>query len=538
MKENNIKAFLYILALISIFNYGCTDLDVSVVSELTPENFPKTESDFVAVSSAVYSALTTTGNNFDYIWLAQTLPTDEMIITADGGRWYDAGRWKEPHLHTWESSNRVSRYAWEWGFTGISTCNRVLSIIEEYAEESETKASSLAEIRCIRAYFFYQMMDLFGGLPMAVNFGEPAGARVSRTETVEFIENEILESLPHLKSNVDQSTYGRPTNWMAYALLAKLYINHEEYTGTARWNDVVAMCDAIITEANTNGTFALDADWLGMFDIDNGPQVKDFIWAIPFDRNQIRAQMYGRWWLERHLGLKYDLPYNPSGSGKTLPEYYAKFNDPDDVRNKIWVTGKQYYSDGSPIIITTTNKGYDMNYSGPEPNKEIEVQLELTPDITFVNLATFDTGNDLKGIMKGYRCNKFFCDKFSKDRYQDNDHPVFRYADILLMKAEAILRGATPTMGHTPLSLTNMIRTRAQASPLTAVDLDELLDERAREFTNEWWRRNDLIRFGKFEDTWGVKTSSDPRRRLAPIPNNELALNPLLVQNPGYAENP
>lgn len=531
MKKNITKSYVYSIAFILLFSFGCTDLDVPVVSELTPDIFPKTEKDFVAVASAAYSSMT--ASRFDYMWLAQSLTTDEMIITADGGRWYDGARWMQPHMHTYDKDNRVISYAWVYGFTIISTCNKVLDILSA-AQESEEKSAAIAEIKCVRAWAFYLMIDLYGDVPLAVDFGQPAGARVARATVFNFIEDELLTALPDLKTNVDQSTYGRPTKWMAYTMLAKLYINAEIYTGTGRWNDVVEMCDNVISEANTNGTFALDEDWLGMFDIDNGYQIKDFIWAIPFDRNQIRMQMYGRWWLERHLQAQFELPYTPSGSARTIPEHYAKFNDPNDVRDKIWLKGLQYFDDGTPVMIETTNKGYDINYSGSEPNAVIQVQLNLTPEIIFRDVTKFETGNDLKGLMLGYRCNKFHCDKYSLDKFQNNDHPVFRYADVLLMKAEAILRGASSTMGHSALSLVNMIRTRAQASSLSAVDLNELLDERAREFTNEWWRRNDLIRFGKFEDTWGVKTDNDPNKRLLPIPQAEISLNPLLTQNPGY----
>ncbi|MDX9880846.1 MAG: RagB/SusD family nutrient uptake outer membrane protein [Prolixibacteraceae bacterium] len=531
MKKNITKSFVHSIAFTLLFSFGCTDLEVPVVSELTPDIFPKTERDFVAVASAAYSSLA--ASRFDYMWLAQSLTTDEMIITADGGRWYDGARWMQPHMHTHDKDNRVVQYSWAYGFTIISTCNKVLDILNT-AQDSDQKKIAIAEIKCVRAWAFYLMIDLFGDVPLAVNFGQPAGARVPRAEVFEFIEDELLAAVPDLNENVDQSTYGRPTKWMAYTMLAKLYLNAQIFTGTSRWNDVVTMCDKVITEANTNGTFALDADWLGMFGLDNGPHIKDFIWAIPFDRNQIKMQRYGRWWLERHLQLKFDLPYTPSGSARTLPEYYAKFNDPNDVRDKIWLKGPQYYDDGTPIMIETTNKGYDVNYSGPEPNKVIQVQLDLTPEIIFRDVSKFETGNDLKGLMLGYRCNKFHCDKISLDSYQNNDHPVFRYADILLMKAEAILRGASPTMGHTALSLVNMIRTRAKASPLTVVDLNELLDERARELTNEWWRRNDLIRFGKYEDSWGPKTDNNPQKRLFPIPQSEININPLLVQNPGY----
>ncbi|MDD4192339.1 MAG: RagB/SusD family nutrient uptake outer membrane protein [Mangrovibacterium sp.] len=529
MKKNIIKSFAQTIAL--TLALGCTDLDVPVVSELTPDTFPKTEKDFVAVASAVYSSMAS--NRFDYMWLAQSLTTDEMIITADGGRWYDGARWMQPHMHTHDKDNRVVQYAWQYGFTIISTCNKVLDILNA-AQESDQKKIAIAEIRCVRAWGFYLMIDLYGDVPLAVNFGEPAGARVARASVFAFIEDELLAAIPDLNETVDQSTYGRPTKWTACALLAKLYLNAQVYTGTAKWREVVDMCDQVITEAAANGTFALDADWLGMFDVDNGPQIKDFIWAVPFDRNQIKMQMYGRWWLERHLQAQFELPYTPSGAARTLPEYYAKFNDPNDVREKIWVKGPQFFSDGKPVMLETTNKGYDINYSGPDPNAVIQVQLDLTPEIIFRDVSKFETGNDLKGLMLGYRCNKFFCDKYSLDRYQNNDHPILRYSDVLLMKAEALLRGAPATMGHSALTLVNMIRTRAKASPLTTVNLDELLDERAREFTNEWSRRNDLIRFGKYEDTWGVKTDNNPQKRLFPIPQSEININPLLVQNPGY----
>ncbi len=523
------RSFVY--AIFFTLFLGCTDLEVPVKSELTPDLFPQAERDFVAVASAAYSAVS--GNRFEYMWLAQSLTTDEMIITADGGRWYDGGRWMQPHLHMCNPDNRVVEYSWNYGYTIISTCNKVLSLLEA-AQESEQKKVSIAEIRAVRAWAYYLMIDLFGDVPLALEFGEVAGARESRAKVFDFIEKDLLEALPDLNVKVDQSTYGRPTKWMACAMLAKLYLNSVIYTGKERWNDVVAMCDQVIAEATANGTFELDKNWLKMFDIDNGPQIKDFIWAIPFDKDYIRNQSYGRWWLERHQQDQFELPYTPSGSAKTLPEYYANFDDSNDIREKIWCKGPQYYKDGTPVMITTTKKGYDASYSGPDPGAVIEVQLNLTPEIIFRDVNTFETGNDLKGLMIGYRCNKFYPDKYSKDRYQSNDHPVFRYADILLMKAEAILRGATPTRGDSPLSLVNMVRLRANAKPLTIVDLNELLRERAREFTNEWWRRNDLIRFGRYEDTWGVKTNNDPRMRLFPIPKKEIDLNPLLTQNPGY----
>jgi hypothetical protein len=532
-KIKKIKSLVYTLALTLVFNTGCTDLNVLVESEITPSNFPKTDEDFVAITSAVYSSLSARDNNGEAYWLTCELTTDAMILTANGGRWYDAGRWKQLYTHTYDKDNAVVGKAWSWGFSVVSTCNRVLRLLEK-APESTEKNSSFAEIRTVRAYALWAMMDLFGDIPLVTTFGETANGRTSRAEVFNFIEKEVQEAIPDLKSAVNPTTYGRPTKWMAYAFLAKLYLNAPVYTGESKNNEVVSMCDKVITEANTNGSFELSSDYLKMFDIDNGSQIKDFIFAIPYDCNNIKGQYFARWWLHPLLRSKFSLPFNPSGSVRTIPEFYAKFNDPTDVRNKVWLTGKQYNADGTPILITTTNKGYDARYSGPDPNEVITVQLEFTPTIDFRDLEKFDTGDDVAGRQVGYRLNKFLPDKFSLTRDQSNDVPIFRYADVLLMKAEAILRGASPTMGHTPLSLVNQVRARAKATAFTSVTLESLLDERAREFVGENWRRNDLIRFGKFESPWPFKTDSDPNHRILPIPSKELALNPSLGQNPGY----
>ncbi len=533
MKRFKMKSFVFTIALTCLFITGCTDLIVPVESEITPSNFPKTEEDFVSVASAVYSSISNKNNNGEAMWLTQELTTDAMILTSNGGRWYDAARWMQLYQHTYDKDNAIVGKAWTWGFSVVSTCNRVLDLFKE-APESTEKTVAIAEIRAVRAYALFTMMDLFGDIPLVTTFGATAAGRTPRAEVCKFIENEVLAAIPDLKSEVSAATYGRPTKWMAYAFLAKLYLNAPVYNGQSKYNEVVNMCDKIITEATQNGTFALSSDYLKMFDIDNGPQIKDFIFAIPYDCNNILGQYFARWWLHEKLQAKYGLPYAPSGATRTIPEFYAKFEDPTDVRKKMWLTGKQYNNDGTPITITTTNKGFDSRYSGPNPSQVITVQLEFTPAIDFRDITKFDTGDDVAGKAVGYRLNKFLPDKNSLTRDQSNDVPVFRYADVLLMKAEAILRGANATQGQTPLSLVNMVRTRAKATLFTSVNLDNLLDERAREFCGEMCRRTDLIRFGKFESAWPFKTNSDPNKRIFPIPATEIALNPLLGQNPGY----
>ena len=135
----------------------------------------------------------------------------------------------------------------------------------------------------------------------------------------------------------------------------------------------------------------------------------------------------------------------------------------------------------------------------------------------------------------GYRNIKFYPDATSSSRNQNNDEPIFRYSDIILMKAEAIQRGGTASSGASALSLINSLRAVRTTSPaLGSITLDDIYAERSREFAQEGWHRNDMIRFGKFEGTWGFKTNNETYRRIFPIPTSALVNNPKLTQNPGY----
>jgi hypothetical protein len=235
---------------------------------------------------------------------------------------------------------------------------------------------------------------------------------------------------------------------------------------------------------------------------------------------------------------RFSLPFTPSAPESTVPEFYAHFeDDANDVRNGQWLTGLQYMADGTtPIKATTTNIGYDASYSGSDPNATYTYQVELTPNVVLrANPAAFDVGNDEIGWNMGYRNIKFYPDATSATRNQNNDVPFLRYSDVILMKAEAILRGGTPTLGATALSLVNDLRAnRSTSAAWSSVDLEALYAERSREFAMENWHRNDMIRFGKYEDSWGFKTNKDVYRRVFPIPTIALKYNPGLTLNPGY----
>jgi starch-binding outer membrane protein, SusD/RagB family len=414
----------------------------------------------------------------------------------------------------------------------------------------------------MRAFFFWNLMDMFGGVPLDTVYpSTELRARSSRTEVFNFIESELKAAIPFLKTEAGGTTYGKPNRYMAFSLLAKLYLNAQVYTGTAKWNECIAACDSVMG-AGGGTQYALEsrASYLQMFYPSNGPAMKEFIFAIPFDPATSGGwNFYGRYDLNRNVGMKYryagsslgnnvdpivnkttgnGLQNNkPSGPRMTTSEFYAFFNDPNDIRNKQWLAGLQYWDNGNPIMVRTTNLGYDQFYNGPNPSAEFIYHLDLKPlTVSRLGADAFDLGKDEIAWNTGYRNIKFFPDGNSLTRNQNNDVPVFRFSDIILMKAEAILRGGTPTMAQTALSLVNMLRANRTTSPeLTALTLEDLYAERSREFSWECWRRNDMIRFGHFEDKWGLgKTNTDTYRRLYPIPSSAIAVNNKLEQNPGY----
>ncbi|HEY4286310.1 MAG TPA: RagB/SusD family nutrient uptake outer membrane protein [Puia sp.] len=555
---------------------SCHKVAVQITTELTPNVFPQTTPQFIQASGPVYAALR---GNFalDY-WFIQSLSSDEAILPARGGNWFDPGNgYNQIHLHTWTKDNGWANSVWASLSRVIGTANQSLSILATTIPDSvATKKANLAEITVTRDLAYFMMMDVYGSIPIDTTYGDyTPHANLPRTQVFSWIENDVKKALPYLSTSAGTLYYGRSNKYTAYALLAKMYLNAEYYTGTARYDDCVAACDSIIN-AGGGSLYALEprSTYLQMFYPTNGPAMKEFIFAIPYDPTATlypgtNGFMYrARYDLNRNLGMKYRysgstpgtnadpivnlttggglVNSQPSGPESTIASFFAYFNDPNDVRNGQWLSGLQYNADGTPLMVKTTkggSQGYDATYTGADAGSTYVYQLNITPDVYYrtdpksgANPAIFDLGNDEISWNMGVRNTKFYPDYTNaSNRNQNNDVPVFRYSDILLMKAEAILRGATATQGATALSLINQLRAQRTSSPAwTNITLDSVYNERCRELTWETWHRNDMIRFGKYEDAWGFKTDADPNHRIFPIPSSALGLNPALKQNPGY----
>lgn len=511
---------------------SCTKLDVTVDSQYVSANFPVTDADYSALLGTMYSNLS---SQFAVpYWRMQTLSTDEAIIPARDGNFDDGGQYRQLHYHTWTFDHPNVTGIWQWGFGGINNCNRLINLTRQSPASEVTKTSSIAEIKAMRALYYFFMMDLYGNVPLIDSFPVAVlPATQPRTKVFEFIETElkmIAQQLPVKTSSNNVLYYGRPTKAMAFALLEKMYLNAPVYIGQTKYNEAVAMADSILN--NTN--YSLDANYTDIFAPNNGPQINETIFAIPYDQ-QIPGNQFTRFGFYYYMVQAYGFNVGLSIAMSTTPEFYNRFNLPGDIRNTTWMVGKQFAPDN--------NRGVDSTKPVYYPGTTN--QIEIFPNLILVPPKPMDVGNTLNSQAQGVRSKKYYPDVniIQATRLNGNDVPLFRLADVMMMKAEAILRGATPTAVkgelQTPVILVNKIRTRARAPLVSTIDLPALLDERAREFSWEAWRRNDLIRFGEFEKEYPLPNdvltmNKAITRRLYPIPATELKLNPNLVQNPGY----
>ncbi len=523
----------FITGALFILVSACRNLDVPVESQYVKENFPATSSDYAALFGTMYSNLSS--NYAINYWRMQELSTDAAILPARDGNFDDGGQYRQMHYHTWTIDHPYVTGIWQWGFGGINNCNRLITLTNSSKASDASKVASIAEVKAMRALYYYFMMEIYGNVPIITDFPTTTlPATKPRAEVFKFIETELLSILQQLpaKTNVSATNilqYGRPTKGMVFALLAKMYLNAGVYTGTPRYTDVVAMADSV----QRNPNYTLDARFRDIFLPNNGPQINETIFAVPYDQ-QIPGNQFTRFGFFAFLAPAYGFNVGLSIAMSTTPEFYARFNLKGDLRNNTWLVGPQFLPDGNGGFTTQP-----ATYPGTT------TQIVLIPALTLVPGKPMDLGNTLVSQSTGIRSIKYYPDPtmIQATRLNSNDVPVFRLADVYLMKAEAILRGAPATTVNgvlqTPDVLVNRLRTRAGAPQAAGVTLDDLLDERARELSWEGWRRNDLIRYGLFEKEYplpndNLTMNKDVTRRLYPIPISEIRLNSSLVQNPGY----
>ena len=529
---------------------SCTDLDVDVKSKYT--EYP-TESEVALeakMSDVYYAFRTQLGENYNRV---QTFSSDEAAGISFDGDYYDNAENVNPTLHNFKPEDKPLNY-WADLASGITKCNQIIADLGE----DDDKLELTAPARTMRAFYHFILMDSFGDVPILDRLPDDGEAieRKPRREVAEFIESELKKCVSFLTQNVNAATYGKPTRWMAQALLAKLYINWAVYTqanvadydaATAdnpKLADCVAACDDILQ----SGMFDLSDAYRKKFLYDNGPQIRDFIYAMPYDKVSAQGMVYGRYRTFRKVDNGDTMGYlggkmNNSCAGIcAMNEEFANlFSLPGDDRNDI-VLGAT--TDGRVFIhdaITGEPTSQPYLYKGEQLVLSKRPTLK---DDSETSRQQLNCGANATGWSQGFRSLKFYPNPSEYSAYkrnQSNDVPIFRLADIILTKAEAQLRGARQTLGDTPQSLINQIRSCVHAPQFQGTPtLQDILDERGRELFDENWRRNDMIRFGTFENEYGFHRHDIPDARfdkscrIMPVPKAIMEENQNWTQNAGY----
>ena len=493
---------------------GCTNLTEVPQDALTPTNAFHTDAEVLAGVASVYANLRST---MDDRYNLSEITTDEIIVPTRGQDWYDNGRWLEIFKHNWNANSGSAladmNGAWSNLFAGVARANLMIDVIQTAG--GANAAPTLAELRTLRAWYYYLLMDMFGGVPLVTDTKVGAKAKVGRDSVFKFIEAELIASSKDLPVSRPADQSGRLTKGAADAILASLYLNAQVYTGTvnaggltkgtARWADAIAAADRVIN----SGQYALSTDWRKNFSPDNHDSKENIFYIANTDAQPGLGMNFP------HRTLHYNQLVTDGGPWNGFATIASTYNafDPADARRSIFLVGQQYSFDtnlpvkdraGNPLVFSVTigDETKAAENEGPRFNK-------FPPKPGVPNASS-----------------------------EPNNFPFFRLAEMYLIKAEA-----QNELGQTAAAIgnVNFVRQRqfTPPQPLStalspAASRDAIFNERLFELTVEGKRRSDMIRAGTYVNARQYKTAAAPYKVLFPIPQTQIASNPQLQQNPGY----
>lgn len=514
-----------ILAALAITLASCKkNLDLQPKNDVTADVVYKNITGYDQSVAKIYGSFALTGNSggsgagdvvgidegsTDFIrvmWKAQELSTDEAVIA-----WGDPGI-QDFHNMNWDGNNIFMKgfyFKAEYQVTLINefirqSTDAKLASRGITGADAETIKSYRTEVRFLRAFDYWALMDLYGNPPVTTEadlVGAGSPKQLGRAKLFDYIESELKAIETQLPAVKDAMHYGRATQGAVQALLARMYLNAQVYTGTARYADALTYAKKVIDSQK----YALTPNYrnIGLNDNNTSPE---FIWTVNYDG--LKTQTYGGTTFLAHASVGGNMnagDYGLDGGWggiRTTSALVTKFTDNNDMRANFYTNGQNLEINS----LTTFTDGYAV----------LKFQNKNSAGVSGPN-ATFVSA----------------------------DFPVFRLAEMYLIYAEANLRGGGGDAASA-LGYINALRTRAYGNAsgnVNSINLDFILDERSRELYWEGHRRTDLIRFGKFVTSaylwpWkgGVKAGKavEDFRRVYPLPYDDVNANTNLVQNTGY----
>lgn len=506
------------------------NLDEIVYSDITEDSYSYT--DVNSSIGIVYADMRSLFGHTNY-YMVQETTSDEIVMPANPSGWDDGGIFKTLHLHTWNSENPQLINMWNVFYKGVINTNR---LIEQLASDQiqlkgdQNKEQYISEMRAVRAFYYWLICDNFGDAPLVTTTSTELPQKSSRKDIYNFIVNELKESISQLSEKKDQTTYGRFNKWAAKTLLANVYLNAEVYSGESKW----AECLQEVNDVIASGMYALETNYKDNF-ITNNENSNEIIFSIPFDENHGGGFFVHQFSWHAALRDKRATQSTPWGSGSAMGvSQFIDTYDPADQRlEDTWLMGQQYALDG----VTELKGSYD------KAGQPLIFTKDL-PDGLFT------------GEAEGFRQNKFEV-RVGARFDLSNDFPFFRYSQILLMKAECLLRSGNTSEAVT---LVNQVRERNFTDPTESrvneatllgdskyqygyiedyqlvdkgntdpVQYGGLLDELGWEFAWEAQRRRDIIRFGVFsKKSWLSHKPQGSERTTFMIPQAAVDANPNL----------
>lgn len=495
------KRIFFVFSALLFMQFGCTDLDDILYDRIPADEYT---ADPILKMSPIYAPMREFVDWSGW-WFAQELTGDLVTAPTRGGDWDDGGKWRVLHQHTWDNNTEAVNSMWSRFYSGVLEANKFIEEHKPLAGDPIID-EAIAKARILRAYYYYLLIDNYRDVPYITDYVD-APERPRRNFRAD-IYHEIVREVEESVLLINPSTSKTGVNpGMAYSLLAKLYLNHAVYTGTTDptyWVKAEEAANNVISL----GQFALEPDALGPF-ITNNDNSPENIWVIPFDEDTYQGFNLHMRTLHYNSNLTFNMVVGPWNGFAVMEDHFHAYED-IDRRKDGFLVGQQYTADGQPII--------DVGAGG--------VPLVFDPHIPALHMGAGHTPVQIRN--SGARVVKFEI-KRGADANLSNDFPIFRYADVLLMKAEALIRQNGAGAGDAYI---NMIRERAGVAPWSNATLDMLLEERAREMFWEGHRRQDLIRFGRFNRSWWEKPVSSPDRNTFPIPEWAEDSNPNLKEPP------
>ncbi len=548
------KIFLYALTAVAILSTSCEGmLEEEVYGKPTAEEMLANEENVAKVVGQAYADVKWLHDHWGY-WGINTISSDECVnpIRMPGSDWNDDGYWKGFNDQSWTPNDLSFEFVWQYSNSGAILCNKILEQLATVEENVSTDAYKrfTAELKVLRSYYYYTLFDAFGRIPYLEDYAE---SNVPQSETWE-VWNKLVTTveaeaanLPIITPENKAENYGRCSQGMAYTLLARLYLNAPSFgvtpancgiegikTETDFYNKCVEACQKVIDSKS----YIIEDDFFANFKITNENSNENIFVIVEdgnasFDYRDAAGKMANKLRITM-LTLNYchqkawDLVEKPWNGFCCPPDFLAKYEYGKDLRGPCdsilgtkgcdgwgWFLGPVYHPTVEDSILVMDDKGN-------------------VPAVIVNNVASLEAATHCDGA----RLLKYEVAKGGANKYCDNDFVLFRYADVLYMQYEAAYRAGNTKKTAELLANAEFqkIRTRVNMPAYTTLDLNELLDERGREFAWEMVRRRDLIRYNQYsQGSWMFKPKGEKHLDWFPIPRKMIETSGgLWTQNPGY----